>query len=129
MDRDHRSTATTGNARRNLRVKAVEMPPDVPARDTADDSDYLLSPPPVSSEEEWVDSATETASNTSSQSKQGRSEGLTHPRSVQDEGRDEGEIEVFAPPLQRSEFESWEDLESYLSEYMKQTYQVCILYY
>ncbi|ETN08659.1 hypothetical protein PPTG_22939 [Phytophthora nicotianae INRA-310] len=123
MDRDHRSTATTGNARRNLRVKAVEMPPDVPARDTADDSDYLLSPPPVSSEEEWVDSATETASNTSSQSKQGRSEGLTHPRSVQDEGRDEGEIEVFAPPLQRSEFESWEDLESYLSEYMKQTYQ------
>ncbi|ETO84668.1 hypothetical protein F444_01443, partial [Phytophthora nicotianae P1976] len=123
MDRDHRSTATTGNARRNLRVKAVEMPPDVPARDTADDSDYLLSPPPVSSEEEWVDSATETASNTSRQSKQGRSEGLTHPRSVQDEGRDEGEIEVFAPPLQRSEFESWEDLESYLSEYMKQTYQ------
>ncbi|ETI55939.1 hypothetical protein F443_01430 [Phytophthora nicotianae P1569] len=123
MDRDHRSTATTGNARRNLRVKAVEMPPDVPARDTADDSDYLLSPPPVSSEEEWVDSATETASNTSSQSKQSRSEGLTHPRSVQDEGRDEGEIEVFAPPLQRSEFESWEDLESYLSEYMKQTYQ------
>ncbi|KAG3110497.1 hypothetical protein PI124_g19672 [Phytophthora idaei] len=106
---------------RDLRVKAsVRAPPPTEQRNlcagTAYDATAYAAPPHVSSDEEWVDSAAGTCSNASSQSKQGRSGELDHPRSVQDEsGNGQG--------LQRFEFESWEDLDSYLAEYTKRTYQ------
>ncbi|KAG3239595.1 hypothetical protein PI124_g15475 [Phytophthora idaei] len=64
-----------------------------------------------------------TTSSGTSQSKQGRSEGFDHPRSVQGDEQDGEQLEVAGPRLQRSEFESWEDLDMYLAEYMNDTYQ------
>ncbi|GMF19145.1 unnamed protein product [Phytophthora fragariaefolia] len=81
----------------------------------------------VSSEEEWMASASETSSTTStstSQSKQGRSEGLAHPRSAGGEAGGGQDVEELAPPLEWREFTSWEDLETYLAEYSRRTYQI-----
>ncbi|KAG6954202.1 hypothetical protein JG688_00012479 [Phytophthora aleatoria] len=111
---------------RDLRVKAaVRVPPPTERRNlcagTADDTTAYAAPPHVSSDEEWVDSATETCSNASSQSKQGRSGELDHPQSVQDESGYNQGLQVLAPPLERFEFESWEDLDGYLADYTKGT--------
>ncbi|KAG2778517.1 hypothetical protein Pcac1_g11305 [Phytophthora cactorum] len=109
-------------------VKALVRPPrQHESSGRSDASEYAASA--VSSDEEWVDSSAEVSSTTSSgtsQSKQGRSEGYDHPRSVQGDEQDGEQLEVAAPRLQRSEFESWEDLAMYLAEYMKDTYQVCL---
>ncbi|KAG2778516.1 hypothetical protein PC129_g23388 [Phytophthora cactorum] len=106
-------------------VKALVRPPrQHESSGRSDASEYAASA--VSSDEEWVDSSAEVSSTTSSgtsQSKQGRSEGYDHPRSVQGDEQDGEQLEVAAPRLQRSEFESWEDLAMYLAEYMKDTYQ------
>ncbi|KUG01823.1 hypothetical protein AM587_10004481 [Phytophthora nicotianae] len=76
------------------------------------------------SDEEWVDFATDTGSNTSGQSKQGRSGGMDHPRRLQDDNEDAQGLEVLVAPLERFEFDSWEDLESYLAKYTKGTHQL-----
>ncbi|KAG6948424.1 hypothetical protein JG687_00015482 [Phytophthora cactorum] len=61
----------------------------------------------VKAVEKGVGSAAKTAGSTSRHSKQGRSDGLVHPQSVQGDEQDDQQIEVLVPPLQRSEFESW----------------------
>ncbi|KAG2855858.1 hypothetical protein PC113_g12099 [Phytophthora cactorum] len=111
----------------DLRVKALVRPPRQHESSAGSDaSEYAASA--VSSDEEWMDSSAEVSSTTSSgtsQSKQDRSEGFDHPRNVQGDEQDGKQLEVAAPRLQHSEFESWEDLDMYLAEYMKDTYQVC----
>ncbi|KAG3193391.1 hypothetical protein PC128_g10178 [Phytophthora cactorum] len=114
---------------RNLRLKtSVRAPPPTEQRNlcagTADDATAYAAPLHVSSDEEWVDSAAGTCSNASSQPKQGRSGELDHPRSVQDESGNGQGLQVLAPPLERFEFESWEDLDGNVAEYTKRTYQV-----
>ncbi|KAG3065713.1 hypothetical protein PC121_g11226 [Phytophthora cactorum] len=113
---------------RNLRLKtSVRAPPPTEQRNlcagTADDATAYAAPLHVSSDEEWVDSAAGTCSNASSQPKQGRSGELDHPRSVQDESGNGQGLQVLAPPLERFEFESWEDLDGNVAEYTKRTYQ------
>ncbi|KAG2826101.1 hypothetical protein PC111_g9111 [Phytophthora cactorum] len=114
----------------DLRVKALVRPPRQHESSAGSDaSEYAASA--VSSDEEWMDSSAEVSSTTSSgtsQSKQDRSEGFDHPRNVQGDEQDGKQLEVAAPRLQHSEFESWEDLDMYLAEYMKDTYQCCCLY-
>ncbi|KAG3008491.1 hypothetical protein PC116_g13767 [Phytophthora cactorum] len=109
----------------DLRVKALVRPPRQHESSAGSDaSEYAASA--VSSDEEWMDSSAEVSSTTSSgtsQSKQDRSEGFDHPRNVQGDEQDGKQLEVAAPRLQHSEFESWEDLDMYLAEYMKDTYQ------
>ncbi|GMF23144.1 unnamed protein product [Phytophthora fragariaefolia] len=82
--------------------------------------------PGVSSEKEWMASASETSSTSTStsQSKQGRSEGLAHPRSAGGEAGEGQDVEVLAPALERGVFTSWEDLETCLAEYSRRTYQI-----
>ncbi|KAG3087838.1 hypothetical protein PC122_g8661 [Phytophthora cactorum] len=113
----------------DLRVKALVRPPRQHESSAGSDaSEYAASA--VSSDEEWMDSSAEVSSTTSSgtsQSKQDRSEGFDHPRNVQGDEQDGKQLEVAAPRLQHSEFESWEDLDMYLAEYMKDTYQCCCL--
>ncbi|KAI9991482.1 hypothetical protein PInf_019168 [Phytophthora infestans] len=113
---------------RELRVKAVPRPPLPTQRrnlclGAADDATTYASSPCVLSHEEWVDSASKTCSDVSSQSKQGRSGRMVHPRRVQVEPEDGQGIEVLVPPLERLEFQSWEDLEGYLADYTRGTYQ------
>ncbi|KAG4052221.1 hypothetical protein PC123_g12580 [Phytophthora cactorum] len=112
----------------DLRVKALVRPPrQHESSGGSDASEYAASA--VSSDEEWMDSSAEVSSTTSSgtsQSKQDRSEGFDHPRNVQGDEQDGKQLEVAAPRLQHSEFESWEDLDMYLAEYMKDTYQCCL---
>ncbi|ETK70869.1 hypothetical protein L915_21804 [Phytophthora nicotianae] len=49
--------------------------------------------------------------------------GMDHPRRLQDDNEDAQGLEVLVAPLERFEFDSWEDLESYLAEYTKGTHQ------
>ncbi|KAG1701915.1 hypothetical protein DVH05_010405 [Phytophthora capsici] len=48
---------------------------------------------------------------------------MDHPRRLQDDNEDAQGLEVLVSPLERFEFDSWEDLESYLAEYTKGTHQ------
>ncbi|KAI9994129.1 hypothetical protein PInf_016693 [Phytophthora infestans] len=114
---------------RGLRVKAVvrsRLPAvrrNLCVEEVVDSSANSQSPPHVSSDDEWLDSAVETSSNTSGQSKQGRSEGLAHPRSTRERSGDDHGLEVHALLLDRLELKSSEDLEQYLGEYSKRTCQ------
>ncbi|ETN20845.1 hypothetical protein PPTG_01224 [Phytophthora nicotianae INRA-310] len=113
MAEDRRvKTAVRHPQRRNL---CVEI--------NADADEASAASPGALSDEEWVDSATDSGSNTSGQSKQGRSGGMDHPRRLQDDNEDAQGLEVLVAPLERFEFDSWEDLESYLAEYTKGTHQ------
>ncbi|KUF83326.1 hypothetical protein AM587_10016089 [Phytophthora nicotianae] len=113
MAEDRRvKTAVRRPQRRNL---CVEI--------NADADEASAASPGALSDEEWVDSATDSGSNTSGQSKQGRSGGMDHPRRLQDDNEDAQGLEVLVAPLERFEFDSWEDLESYLAEYTKGTHQ------
>jgi hypothetical protein len=115
-----------GRMARDLRVKAVVRTPYEARRYTREGmSEHAHQG--ESSDEEWVDSASETTSSAStntSQLKQGRSEGSTHPRHVLSDADEDQDVEVHAVPLDRWEFESRNDLDTYLAEYMRRTYQV-----
>ncbi|KAG1712674.1 hypothetical protein DVH05_000415 [Phytophthora capsici] len=45
--------------------------------------------------------------------------GMGHPRRLQGDNEDVKGLEALVVPLERFEFDSWEDLESYLAEYAK----------
>ncbi|ETM45638.1 hypothetical protein L914_09361, partial [Phytophthora nicotianae] len=49
--------------------------------------------------------------------------GMDHPRRLQDDNEDAQGLEVLVAPLERFEFDSWEDIKSYLAEYTKGTHQ------
>ncbi|OWZ16828.1 hypothetical protein PHMEG_0009328 [Phytophthora megakarya] len=78
----------------------------------------------VSSDEEWVaeSSAEESSSASSSTSKKSRSV-PARPYSVRGPVT-ENQFSTIAPPLKQTEFDSWEELESYLKEYTHGTYQL-----
>ncbi|KAI9980283.1 hypothetical protein PInf_026464 [Phytophthora infestans] len=112
MPEDRRvKTAVRRPQRRKL---CVETDADADADEASAASTGALS------DEEWVDSATDTGSNTSGQSKQGRW-GMDHPRRLQDDNEDAQGLEVLVAPLERFEFDSWEDLESYLAGFRIRT--------
>ncbi|KAG1698679.1 hypothetical protein DVH05_014636 [Phytophthora capsici] len=72
-------------------------------------SDYSEPQCTVCSEEEWIDSTEESLATSST---------------VHTDSSDSTPQTTEAPPLQRTQFDSWEDLESYLQQYSNDTYQV-----
>lgn len=99
------------------------------------------------SDEEWVESASSPMSTrssiasmtgTSERYESSRSSSMTSSRQAfgrSDSSRsgqdDDSDINssFVAVPLQRTQFDSWEDFHSYLREYETQTYQVCIAFH
>ncbi|ETN15025.1 hypothetical protein PPTG_07244 [Phytophthora nicotianae INRA-310] len=108
-------------ATEDLRVRSAAPPPSPASSPSEKEYDGRIVRLASSSDEEWVETASE-ASSATSRSKHIRSEESSLPRSSVAGSSDEPEGILAAPP-RRTQFESWSDLEDYLKLYESETYQ------
>ncbi|ETN16693.1 hypothetical protein PPTG_21759, partial [Phytophthora nicotianae INRA-310] len=108
-------------ATEDLRIRSAVPPPSPASSPSEKEYDEHIVRLASSSDEEWVETASE-ASSATNRSKHIRSEESSLPRSSAAESSDDSEGILAAPP-RRTQFESWSDLEDYLKLYESETYQ------
>ncbi|ETP30712.1 hypothetical protein F442_20342, partial [Phytophthora nicotianae P10297] len=109
-------------ATEDLRIRSAVPPPSPASSPSEKEYDERIVRLASSSDEEWVETASE-ASSATNRSKHIRSEESSLPRSSAAESSDDSEGILAAPP-RRTQFESWSDLEDYLKLYESETYQI-----